>query len=349
VRPEFSESLSVLKAVYEKMEKSPPPQKPLSSPQPPLKSEIQTTREYSKIEKPVKIFGKYGSGPGEFNALAGICLARLRDGSIGELLVCDTYNYRIQVLDRETGEFIHSFVLQNKEMPWSIAVIDYPPQRGKRIYVSVSEGNIQVFNGGNFSFLYSSTDPTHKRSEIHHLATNSVGNILVSYGEFESSCVKIFKGETNPARFSDNPVEVFQILSIIGSPIDSTLFRCPRGMAGNSKGHIIVVESFLNNIQIFDSLENGCKFIKIFGEKGHKPGQFSSPSRIAVDSQNNILVVDRGNQKIQIFSENGDFLHTFGKKGKKEGEFSYPQGIAVDHQTGLIYIADQYNHRIQVF
>ena len=40
---------------------------------------------------------------------------------------------------------------------------------------------------------------------------------------------------------------------------------------------------------------------------------------------------------------------TIGKKGKENGNFNCPQKLHVDSNTGLLYIADYYNNRIQVF
>ena len=38
-----------------------------------------------------------------------------------------------------------------------------------------------------------------------------------------------------------------------------------------------------------------------------------------------------------------------GTSGDKEGQFSHPWGVAVHYQTGNIFVADQNNHRVQVF
>ena len=42
-------------------------------------------------------------------------------------------------------------------------------------------------------------------------------------------------------------------------------------------------------------------------------------------------------------------IRTIGKKGKEDGNFNCPQKLHVDPITGLLYIADYYNNRIQVF
>jgi len=43
----------------------------------------------------------------------------------------------------------------------------------------------------------------------------------------------------------------------------------------------------------------------------------------------------------------GEFVRKWGSKGSADGQFSYPCGVAVS--SGLVYVADQNNHRVQVF
>ena len=77
-------------------------------------------------------------------------------------------------------------------------------------------------------------------------------------------------------------------------------------------------------------------------------GQFNDPFAIAVDSQDNIYVVDRNNHRIQVFDSNGIFISKFGEYGNGDGQFRNPDSLAVDSQDN-IYVADFPNDRIQVF
>jgi len=51
---------------------------------------------------------------------------------------------------------------------------------------------------------------------------------------------------------------------------------------------------------------------------------------------------------VQKFSSTGQFLLQWGSPGSGNGQFNDPQGICVD-ATGHVYVADTFNHRIQVF
>src|ERR1051325_1604061 len=48
-------------------------------------------------------------------------------------------------------------------------------------------------------------------------------------------------------------------------------------------------------------------WVKPWGEKGSKPGEFDTPHSIAADARGNIYVADRGNRRIQVFNADGAF------------------------------------------
>lgn len=89
------------------------------------------------------------------------------------------------------------------------------------------------------------------------------------------------------------------------------------------------------------------KFSLKFGEFGKENGQFNLPFGVAVDA-NRIIVADGGNNRIQIFSDTGQFITSFGSHGSGPGQFNIPSSVAVDND-GRIIVCDYSNHRIQVF
>lgn len=67
---------------------------------------------------------------------------------------------------------------------------------------------------------------------------------------------------------------------------------------------------------------------------------------IALDSDENIYVVDSGNYRIQKFDRQGKYLYTVGRKGEGPGEFSQPYGLYIDSQS-FLYVREY--RRLQVF
>ena len=60
------------------------------------------------------------------------------------------------------------------------------------------------------------------------------------------------------------------------------------------------------------------KFVKSWGTTGAGPGDFSVPHAIAMDSQGRIFVADRGNNRIQIFDQDGKRLDEWKQFGRPE-------------------------------
>ncbi|KAI6657066.1 PEP-CTERM domain protein [Oopsacas minuta] len=119
-----------------------------------------------------------------------------------------------------------------------------------------------------------------------------------------------------------------------------------------------------------------------------KPAEFNYPESIAIDYQtNDVYVCDKEKSRVQVFSENLQFLFQFnegmdgpssicigvnriyithsntdsvtvystdgrlmgfvGGRGYGELKFRYPTGIAVSKEQNIIYICDYWNNRIQ--
>ncbi len=61
-----------------------------------------------------------------------------------------------------------------------------------------------------------------------------------------------------------------------------------------------------------------------------------------------IYVADSGNNRIEKFDANGNFLLAFGSYGAGNGQLYSPLGIATD-SSGNVWVADKYNARIEKF
>lgn len=77
--------------------------------------------------------------------------------------------------------------------------------------------------------------------------------------------------------------------------------------------------------------EAGVTFIRKWGTGGSSDGEFNIPIDVALDSGNNVYVVDMNNARIQKFDSNGNFITKWGSDGygTYNSEFHYPQGIAI--------------------
>lgn len=85
-----------------------------------------------------------------------------------------------------------------------------------------------------------------------------------------------------------------------------------------------------------------------WGSEGSGNGQFSSPFGIAIDRSGSVYITDSGNNRIQVFTEDGEFVRAWGTEGTGDGEFRDPRGVAVDGNSS-VYVVDYQNNRIQKF
>jgi sugar lactone lactonase YvrE len=90
-----------------------------------------------------------------------------------------------------------------------------------------------------------------------------------------------------------------------GSGVPGDNFNQPTDVAWDAAGNIFVSDGYANaRVAKFD--KNG-KYLKSWGATGAEPGQFNIPHSIAVDARGNVYVADMGNQRIQVFDNDGTF------------------------------------------
>ena len=177
-----------------------------------------------------------------------------------------------------------------------------------------------------------------------------------------------------------------KLLSVIGNNRGNNngQFYHLNGLVFSSNKMLYVVDGGNHRVQVF---QQDDKFAFTFGSKGSNPGQFQFPVRIAIDTDNRVLVSDHHGNHISLFSHTGSFIsritcnspwaitvspdghiiascdgennkikvwspthqliHQFGKKGSQQGEVHGILGISIS-STGTIYVVERYNKRLQI-
>jgi 6-bladed beta-propeller len=83
-----------------------------------------------------------------------------------------------------------------------------------------------------------------------------------------------------------------------------------------------------------------------FCTAGSEPGQCIRPAGVAVNTTlGRVYVVDSGNDRVNVFDEEGNFISSFGTSGSGAGQFTKPKFIAVDNNPASpayqdVYIVD---------
>ena len=120
----------------------------------------------------------------------------------------------------------------------------------------------------------------------------------------------------------------------------------PRGIAVNSKGEMAVTDYEGHCVALLD---NAGRFIRKLGSEGESDGHFKHPADVTFLTDDEVLVADEWNQRIQQLDvRTGNFLKSFGKKGSQSGEFQNPLSVCTD-KHGQVVVSDWLNDRIQIF
>lgn len=132
-------------------------------------------------------------------------------------------------------------------------------------------------------------------------------------------------------------------------------FYYPTGIAIGSQGNIYVIDK--QNTKVRKISPNGVVSTLAGSSYGYADGtgsnaQFSNPTGIAIDSENNIYVADQNNHKIRKITPNG-VVSTFAGSTSgftdgtgSEAQFNRPTELTIDSQDN-IYITDKNNHSIR--
>jgi len=134
-------------------------------------------------------------------------------------------------------------------------------------------------------------------------------------------------------------------------------FDHPRGLTVAEK-KIFICDSNNHRIQILDK-ETGS-YISSWGKEGTDPGELYFPEGIFLYDE---LLYIGDNEHVQVFTKVGHFIQRIGitdnndnvnsknniklKIGSRDGEFKHAIGLCV--VKNKLYVADNGNHRIQMF
>ncbi|XP_019633434.1 PREDICTED: tripartite motif-containing protein 2-like [Branchiostoma belcheri] len=127
------------------------------------------------------------------------------------------------------------------------------------------------------------------------------------------------------------------------------------GLAIQRDGRVLVADRGKHSIFLFEA--DGT-LVKQMGGQGKGEGQFDLPCFVCVDEEDNIIVAEKDNSRVQVFDKNFNFQHKFGQKGRQPQNMWDPTGVSADSK-GNIVLGNigmesnvggvQYGKKLQVF
>ncbi len=169
----------------------------------------------------------------------------------------------------------------------TLYIADYYNHRVMRYLSGSYSGTIVA---GNNSVGIAST----QLSSPHGVYFDSPTNSLFISNEGANNIVRWVLGDTHWTLVAGN---------INGNPGNtSTEFKFPRSVALDPMGNVYVADTINHRIQFFlNGQTNGTTIVGQTGSPGNSPKALYYPSKISLDSQLNLYVVDTDNQRIQKF------------------------------------------------
>ena len=108
-------------------------------------------------------------------------------------------------------------------------------------------------------------------------------------------------------------------------------FNHPTSAHAAADGEVYVADGYGNScVHRFDA---AGRHLATWGSPGRGAGEFSTPHALLVDSRDRVLVVDRENDRVQVFDRSGAHLQSW-------HGFNRPMDICEDAE-GFLYVSDQ--------
>jgi len=268
-------------------------------------------------------WGSYGSENSQFMEMRQAIV-----NSVGNVLVADTYNHRIQTFDCNGG-FISKWdsygSSETFDRPIDIAI----DSTGNMYIVELSDCVKKFNSAGEFISKWGATGSSNGLFDWPiAIAIDSLDNVYIADND-----------NNRIQKFASDGSYISQ-WGVSGNA--SGQFSSPYDIAIDSLDNVYVVDQGNSRIQKFTS--DGT-FITQWNIKHSSLNEFYLPYGIAIDSYNNVYVTNSISQ-IQKFTSDGVLLATWGQNGEEVGQFDYAHGMVVDNYNNL-YVVDADNSRIQ--
>lgn len=280
-------------------------------------------------------FGSKGIGKGQFEQPSGI----FADSS-GQILVADTDNKRVQVL-----EIKGSSKAELKPTVYQLPLIDFDSSiTSKKEIVDLSissqglyalqdnQGQVLLMDpiGDNLRPLENQNNELNKPEAFHVFKDGSM--LLTDTGNHRLTFLN--PNGTVEYQFGTKGNHRSEFYGLQGVTVDR-------------EGYIYVADTKNNRIQVFN---NDGIYLRSFGSEqssGNDLSSLSNPKDLVFNSNEDLFVLDYKNKRIQVFAKDGTYLRTIGGNLDKKVSFDDIIDIDID-EYDYLYVADRGDHSVKI-
>ncbi|MGM0608108.1 MAG: hypothetical protein ACQESP_06795 [Candidatus Muiribacteriota bacterium] len=280
----------------------------------------------------VRKFGEYGSDDGELNSpelIFGL-------PELGFLFVLDDDGSRMQTFTY-TGDFIRKYNILSDYLDYTFGII---ADSGDGLFIVSPEGQRVI----KYDIEQMLSNVPSGQNTASNIAVDENGHMLF----VNRDTMRLQYNEMDGRKLNVNYDISAEKSPDIEVKIDYFTL--------DSENNIYILDRYNHRVLKYNS-EGTLQ--KSFGtnrdtvgdfrlDSGSGRGEFRNPFFITVDFNDNLYVADIGNNRIQKFNKNGEFVTEFGRPGAGEGTFTGRFTFAISNE-GLIFVNDYARSRVQIF
>ncbi|MEH6470939.1 MAG: 6-bladed beta-propeller [Halopseudomonas sp.] len=213
--------------------------------------------------------------------------------------------------------------------PFDIAV-----HKGRIFMSDTANRDVFLMDRTNNRFIKLSDKSPVKFNKPMGLATDAAGNVYIV--DITQKSIFIFDRDGNFQKRIEAEEHLARPSGIDVTPDGSIAYIVNVGGVSSEQHNIAVI-----------NLVTG-ELINTIGTRGPGDGELNLPKDVAIGNDGLLYIVDSGNFRVSVFTQEGEFVKNFGKIGTQHGSFSRPKGIAID-PDGHIYVVDAGFGNFQIF
>ena len=270
-------------------------------------------RDYLQISEPFLSVGISGTDPGQLKSSCGLAV----DDQTKRIFVADYKNKRIQVFTFD-GTWLAEFGESELFEPYGLCV------RGDTIYVTDLGHNAYLSFSIKFQKLLSKTGSEGEAN----------GQFDVPYGiDIDSDNKLIYVCDC-----LNNRVSLFdQTSNQFRRNIGANLLHLPNDVKVTDIC-IFVLDQNTVCIHNFDK-STGAKLASFISRGPDKQVEFAY--FFCIDPHGNMILSDRDQNCLKVFSSTGVTICILGEKGEEPGQFHYPEGIALTSEGKIVSVCSE--------